>query len=1050
MTLNIRVAPQKALLSAIKNSDNDIALLIGSALSTPDSSGSKGIPNVSGVLDIIKDVVKSKDLELEYDEEMVGLNDNERYQKSFSFLADYTSQNTINEVIRKAVLHSTVDSKDVDVTDIEQLKNLQENFEKWVIPQATASLSKILSTVNKVVGPVITPNFDPLLSISLKNNGQSPSRTVLHSDCSLNQHEPNGQHIIHFHGFWVNTDTLHTPEQLGFNRPKLKASLANILKNKTLLVLGYGAWDDIFTEVLFDLMNDDSANLDIIWCFYENDEKTIINKYHNLIKAVTPAIHRRRFRAYGGINCHKFLPILSDEFAQQTLEPIEVKSVEENNISVDEQIFQNENIIIPQWKIYAEKAHSYIRDTERVQLIDILEENVCANITIDWGLGKNEFIETLISNKNSPYFNYSLFNINCEGVTSKQELLDKIEELFGFGLQSYINNLPKHNVVICFDNVESLSNKGKFSQYYEDLNSVINLINEYHNQCKILICSKKPIEHGFQSIEITKLEEYDIRSYVTNHSSISSDLGDNVLESLIKISQGTPKLLDKYIDELEVLSIGELLDSHYTPESHKLAIDDSFPVEVSNRIDSLSNSNDNHSRVSFELLKMLAIMEHGDAFANLKRANTRSTFRASHVKELKSLELIETLSINRSFLQSTDSDGGDKLLVLPSVVREYIYSQFSSDEMYNYVKKIADVHLGNKWREGALKLCPIAKDLLKESSKVTGSTYILLIHLLRSAIELNLGREIKQVYSICTSYCSYLSKNSKYREVISFIEQIRTIAKNSDKIESYASLDLYYGHGLRMTKRRNESDIVLERAYEKLEELTKHEKEILLIQRAFLFESLGKQELAIEMAEAALSLDPDDINAKLIILNCGDEKSIPKLKELEKEFSKNGESTANNVALTLFDLESSYKQKMHWANKVLRGKGDAYNKYRAIIKKGALMIEHEKDVEFTSSEMATLYSCYNFSFSQKMSGLFTPAHKILWHFYTKKNNWFMLMQLFKNSSLYWRIFDEYKAEKYYSDQISGIMNRLLPENIDLSQVRYVTVRIKQITPDYGC
>jgi hypothetical protein len=82
-----------------------------------------------------------------------------------------------------------------------------------------------------------------------------------------------------------------------------------------------------------------------------------------------------------------------------------------------------------------------------------------------------------------------------------------------------------------------------------------------------------------------------------------------------------------------------------------------------------------------------------------------------------------------------------------------------------------------------------------------------------------------------------------------------------------------------------------------------------------------------------------------------------------------------------------------------------------------------------------------------MSGLFPCAHEILWHFYTKKNNGFMLMQLFMNSSLYWRIFDEYKVEKYYSDQIQGIMNRLQLENIDLSQVRYVTVRIKQITPD---
>jgi hypothetical protein len=237
-------------------------------------------------LDIILDTVKKKDLELEYNSIMDGLNDNEIYQKSFSFLADYTSQNTINEVIRKAVLQSTVDSVNADVKDITQLKAIQKNVDEWVIPPATDSLSQILASENKIVGPILTPNFDPLLSIGLTKYCQPHSRTVLHSDCSLNQHEPNGQHIIHFHGFWINTDTLHTPEQLGFDRPKLKASLANILKNKTLLVLGYGAWDDIFTEVLFELMNNDSDNLDIIWCFYEDDEHTIKNKYEHLITSV--------------------------------------------------------------------------------------------------------------------------------------------------------------------------------------------------------------------------------------------------------------------------------------------------------------------------------------------------------------------------------------------------------------------------------------------------------------------------------------------------------------------------------------------------------------------------------------------------------------------------------------------------------------------------------------------------------------------------------------------------------------------------------------------
>ncbi len=75
--------------------------------------------------------------------------------------------------------------------------------------------------------------------------------------------------MVHLHGFWRDFDTLHTQAQLTNPRPKLAKSLQRLLEKRTLIVAAYGGWDDFFTRALIELMNDEQAKLDVIWCFYQ-------------------------------------------------------------------------------------------------------------------------------------------------------------------------------------------------------------------------------------------------------------------------------------------------------------------------------------------------------------------------------------------------------------------------------------------------------------------------------------------------------------------------------------------------------------------------------------------------------------------------------------------------------------------------------------------------------------------------------------------------------------------------------------------------------------
>jgi hypothetical protein len=77
-----------------------------------------------------------------------------------------------------------------------------------------------------------------------------------------------------------------------------------LLRNCTLVVIAYSGWDDVFTETLADLLNDAQAEVNVWWCFYEDDATEIARRYEGLFQKVTPIIGRR-FSAYGGINCHE-------------------------------------------------------------------------------------------------------------------------------------------------------------------------------------------------------------------------------------------------------------------------------------------------------------------------------------------------------------------------------------------------------------------------------------------------------------------------------------------------------------------------------------------------------------------------------------------------------------------------------------------------------------------------------------------------------------------------------------------------------------------------
>lgn len=300
---------KEVLLNAAIATSRPVALLVGAPLSVKDGAG---VPGVTEILDFVRAEIRSRVPSAlpSFETALALKKGGDAYQKAMSWLGENAGQDAVNEVIKKAVLMA----RKPGVAELPPGTN--GNPDEWIIPAGTLSLGALVANASeRFLGPVLTTNFDPLISLAIRTAGGQAYRHVLTADGALPsaaEVDPGVCPVVHLHGFWRDADTLHNHAQLTAPRPRLAKSLQRLLESRTLIVSAYGGWDDFFTRALIDLMHDEQAQLDVIWCFREDDADKVKAKHEKLLADVEPAIRKNRFRAYGGIDCHSIFGEILD------------------------------------------------------------------------------------------------------------------------------------------------------------------------------------------------------------------------------------------------------------------------------------------------------------------------------------------------------------------------------------------------------------------------------------------------------------------------------------------------------------------------------------------------------------------------------------------------------------------------------------------------------------------------------------------------------------------------------------------------------------------
>lgn len=298
-TLKLTLNDTQSLISIARNADKPLAFLVGSALSA-DQGG--GVPDVTRMIELVRAETISRDPSQvsRYEQSVANSTAGAQYQTAVQFLQSSFGQSAVNNVVKTAVLKARKPSAPVSF-DADGAPS------DWYIPKGTRQLASLIrANPKRFPGPILTTNFDPLISLAITEVGGTPITRAIQSDRNLSRApaQPGEVDVVHLHGYWRAFDTLHTETQLTSDRPRLRSALEQILKHHTLMVVGYGGWDDVFAEALHEVAIDDDSEVNVLWCFYERDAPGVIYKYERLLARVQPVVIRGRFLAYGGVDCH--------------------------------------------------------------------------------------------------------------------------------------------------------------------------------------------------------------------------------------------------------------------------------------------------------------------------------------------------------------------------------------------------------------------------------------------------------------------------------------------------------------------------------------------------------------------------------------------------------------------------------------------------------------------------------------------------------------------------------------------------------------------------
>ncbi|MDP2265600.1 MAG: tetratricopeptide repeat protein, partial [Thiobacillus sp.] len=672
------------------------------------------------------------------------------------------------------------------------------------------------------------------------------------------------------------------------------------------------------------------------------------------------------------------------------------------------------------YSLAEQEQHLVIRPLEQQLAIESIRQKNITWVCADWGLGRDGFLWSVL--KRMGRDTEPLYRISLGNYSSRDEFLTHFSILVGCSFPEFSKALAAAGpAILLLDEVPVCNGDYVGVAIEHDAENLASMIRDFCPDIIIFLLARTtPRDHKINVVTLESLDEADTRTYLIAHPSASAELRSAHAVSVIhRRTDGLPGKIDSTLRTLRVVSLSELGPANSIEPTDIATTHESIPMSLVTAVAELSKSKDPSSKRSYLLLKVLAILPHGESLQRLKRIDHQSPLFPKHAEELLDSDLIQVRSSTTLIGIHGGDEGRIKILAASRPVRDYVLSQMSSREIDSLVRKATALYFGEEWRVGRASLRKLDGALTSDDGSLMENPHTIVMRLLKDTVTWETSDSASTILNLCQIYCNALFTGKHYRNCVTVCRDILSVVPDLGFEFHRNTFKKLLAQSLRMTGKHGEARPLFEQLLAVKE--SKEMKARIMLDYALCLQSLNDQK-AIAVAKEVVALAPKSahaLHAQSIIIEIEDDADHhSKLHEIENKARKRGFNTvANNLALRRVANNEDYST-LRIVHSTAVDSGDAYTAARAVVKLGTLSINETGTL--SNGDLNNLINAYQYFYGERFSALFSQSHKALWNFFESRGDVRNLLSLFRHSSFIWRLHgDEEKEQIYVKMLIDG-------------------------------
>lgn len=669
----------------------------------------------------------------------------------------------------------------------------------------------------------------------------------------------------------------------------------------------------------------------------------------------------------------------------------------------------------------------------RQQLIEealyLIESRRLVGIHSEWGTNPTAFVRSLAHRLRHQQDPPTILHARCGGASTGAELQTALAvnaNVTPTVLGSALRHIGK--CVMVLDDLEATSaSSGELP--------TLDTLQTYLDYCPELVfittsqgtASKCPT--GLNSLTLGPLDAADTREYMARHHEHPVDLQNVVdYDRVQKATGGLPRHIDSFVESMAYTSFEDALS--LTVDTTDGSVNE-IPDVVTRQIDALAEATEDVDQRAYSLLTVLCILDKGESLSVLRRVHAQSPLWPKHAKMLEDLGVLDVIDStpqkSNAVKEFSFSTHREKVLRVPRVIRDYVLSKLPIGDRRYLLGLCASLYFGSNWKSSALRVrSRLALSLQTLSHSPQNELAILKMVVVDAATnDKNCMCSPLEAATFALKYVDHLYGKGLYGEGYEAAKEALGLLENdpifSVHLVELAELRLHAGKCARMVGDRTTSVELLSEALPIARESGVVSRiQDVVSSLALAHEGMGHKHVAITYAEEVVELaennSADYLQAKAIIAGFGDDPVEKRkgLMRIERRARNNRHFTvADNIALELASDSDDAEETLKHLAQVRSRQSREYNYVRATLRRVETLLKAGRTNEISELDKRDLSRSYNMAYTQRLSGIFSWCHRVIWDYYEEIGDDQSQEHLFVHSSFIWRLNGDHDSEKRY-------------------------------------